>query len=357
MRTWIRGVRRRTLFRLRDRAANRRCGLAPERVLVVRHPALRPSFYDAVLAWLAERRPEIRARFELRLLPVRGPVRPEWRLLAPWLQDPVAELHPRAYRQALDLEARFAAAGRPTVNRVARLGRAAKSETAARLAAAGIRTPRTVPIADAAEFRRTLNGLAPPLLIREDLGHASADAVGQGDVVRCDDAAAARAVDLSRFRHPVGMEFVETRDPRDGLYRKYRCAVAGDAAIPIHLMAKEHWFVKGEGQLFTDAIVAQDRAYLSGPDPHAATFVQAARVLELDFVAFDYGYDPAGRLVVWEANPFPYLHFLPARRAYRTPAVERTILAMSRLLLGRAGLSAPEIEAMFVVGGIGAGTR
>ena len=47
-------------------------------------------------------------------------------------------------------------------------------------------------------------------------------------------------------------------------------------------------------------------------------------------VAFDYGFDHGGRLVVWEANPFPHFH-LPARRlSYLAPAMHRSLAAVVR---------------------------
>jgi hypothetical protein len=265
----------------------------------------------------------------------------------PWLQDPVEQWSMRAYRQAARLTATLGRRGVPTVNPVDRLGRAAKSTGARLVASAGVRTPRSVLIEDPAEFRRTLLGLELPLLVREDWGHAGPDALAAGEIVRCDTAADVRALDLARFARPVAIEFVETRDPRDGLYRKYRYVAAGDLGVPHHLQVKDHWFVKGEGQLYSEAIRDEDLAYLSAPDRNHEALQRARRALGLDLVAFDYSHDPEGGLVVWEANPYPFLHFLPGRRAYRAPAVERTLAAIVRLYHTRAGLPVPDdLEAL-----------
>lgn len=313
---------------LRDAAVNRRFAKAERRFLVTRHPAMHPRFYDVILDWLAARVPEVRGRFELGMLPLLDPDLGRFVLHVPWLQDPVQRWSPRAYDQAIRLTARFDRRGVPTVNRVERLLHASKSEGARRMAEAGVRTPRTIPIADPDLFRRTLLGLEPPLLLRDDWEHAPADALRTGRVVRCDSAAEARAVDLSRFARPVAMEFVETRDPRDGLFRKYRCVVAGGRSVPHHLLVQEHWFVKGQEQLYSEAIRDEDVAYLSAPDPNHALFRRARESLGLDVVSFDYGYDREGRPVVFEANPYAFFHFLDGRRAYRRPAVERTFAAI-----------------------------
>ena len=336
-------LRRRIRCAMHDAAANRRHVRGEQRFLVARHVDGRPRFNEVLLAWAAAHVPEARARYELRLLPLalRDPAR--YALHLPWLQDPVEAWSPRAYRQALRLTAACDRHGIPTVNRVERLAAATKSRACALMAAAGVRTPRAAPIDDADLFRRTLLGLELPILVRDDAGHAGPDALEDGEVVRCDTLAEARAVDLARFARPVAIEFVETRDPRDGLYRKYRYVAAGDRGAPHHLQVMQHWFVKGRGQLYSEAIRDEDAAYLAGPDPNHALLQRARRALGLDVVAFDYAYDPEGRVVVWEANPFPFFHFLPGRRAYRTPAVERAFAAILQLHHERAGLPAPEV--------------
>jgi hypothetical protein len=149
-------------------------------------------------------------------------------------------------------------------------------------------------------------------------------------------------VDLKRFLRPVAMEFIETRDPRDGFYRKYRYVAAGDTGVAVHLHVKDHWFVKGANQLYSEEIREEDAAYLLGPDPNHEVLQRARRALRLDFVAFDYSYDRARRLVVWEANPYPYFHFIGGRRAYRTLAIERAFAAILELYHSRAGLPVPE---------------
>lgn len=329
-------------WRLRDAVVNRRLARGDERFLITRHPAKTPRFYDVFLDWTEARLPRVRGRFELRMLPlaVRDPSR--YVLHVPWLQDPVQQWSSTVYEEARRLAAELDGHGIPTINPVDRLTNAGKSTGARLIGEAGIRTPRTVPIDDARRFRDTFLGLELPLIVREDWGHSDERAIETGQVVRCDTPDAIEKLDLERFLRPVAMEFIETRDPRDGYYRKYRYVAAGDTGVAVHMHVKDHWFVKGANQLYSEEIRDEDLAYLSAPDPNHAVLQKARRALRLDFVAFDYSYDRAGRLVVWEANPYPYFHFIGGRRAYRTPAIERAFAAILELYHARAGLPVPE---------------
>jgi len=328
-------------WRCRDAVVNRRHAKGSERFLITRHPAKTPRFYDVFLHWMESRLPRARERFELRMLPLAARDSSRYVLHVPWLQDPVQQWSAAVYEQARRLSADLGSRGVPTINPVDRLTNAAKSVGARLIGEAGIRTPRTVPIENAGRFRATLLGLELPLLVREDWGHSADNAIETGQVVRCDTPGDVEKVALGRFLRPVAMEFIDTRDPRDGFYRKYRYLAAGDTGVALHLHVKDHWFVKGASQLYSEEIRDEDLAYLSGPDPNHEALQRARRALKLDFVAFDYSYDRAGRLVVWEANPYPYFHFIGGRRAYRTPAVERAFAAMLELYHTRAGLPVP----------------
>lgn len=318
----------------RDASRNRRWATAGERFLVVRHAGKKPQFYDVLLAWLEQHYPDVRARFELRLLSHH--VR-DWRpyvLHVPWLQDPVQGWSPTAYRQAQRLAQACDAASIPIINRVDRLANAGKAAGAQTIASTGIRTAKMALINNPREFLETRCGLALPLFVREDWRHG-------GLVGRADTEAELKRLPLTRFRRPVAVEVIDVQDAHDGLYRKYRCVAAGDVSLPHSMHPCRSWFAKGTHTEFNDSLRAEEVAYLSGPDPNDVRLQRARRALGLDFVAFDYSYTRDGQLVVWEANPYPLLHFGPVRRSYRWPAVERTLAAMARLYLVRAGLGVP----------------
>jgi hypothetical protein len=313
---------------------NRRHATAKERMLIVRHSGKQPYRFSYFLQWIERELPAIRACLELRLLPCRiGDLSP-YVLCVPWLQDPVADWTPRGYRQAIDLAARCAAAGIPVLNGVDRTARSVKSECTRRIASAGVRTPRIVPIRSAEMLRDALGELGLPLLVREDRGHGQPALLVEtrADVDR---------VRLDRFAHPVAAEFIDVRSS-DGLYRKYRYLAAGEQGVARHLMIGDHWEVRTENRVRSTAARAEERAFLETPDPNRDALERARRALEFDLAAFDYSYDRAGRLVVWEANPYPDLSYPehPSQR-WTFPFVERSFAAVVRLYLETAQLPVP----------------
>jgi hypothetical protein len=297
---------------------------------VVRH-ASDPGFYDILLAWLEDRLPDERRRFELRLLGERVRDWSPYVLHIPWLQDPVEDWSPRAYRQALRLGEGCAARGIPVINPVERLARAAKSNVARVAGDFGIRTPRIAPIKNRSEFRETLLGFDLPLFVREDRGH-------RGFLFRADTRAEAHAIPLGMLRHPVVVELIDAQNPSDGLYRKYRYAAIGDEGVPQHLHFSTHWVTRGRHSLRESRLTEEEVAYTRRPDPNHAVLQQVRRALGFDFVAFDYTYDPDERLVLWEGNPYPYLHRPGKRRLHRVALLERILAAMVNLYFERAGL-------------------
>src|SRR5271166_2780470 len=84
----------------RDGASNRRWCRAEARFLVVRHARDNTHFYDVLLRWLETNFPAIRARFELRHLPILACNCKQFALHIPWLQDPVQAWSPIAFAQA-----------------------------------------------------------------------------------------------------------------------------------------------------------------------------------------------------------------------------------------------------------------
>ena len=316
-----------------DTLRNLRYTWGDRRFLVVHHPSKQPFMYDALLDWLAAYHPDVRALFELHLLPCAVRDWSRYALHIPWLQDPVEAWSPVTYRLATRLAAACDRHGVPVVNRVDRLANAAKSAGSERIASAGFRTPRMARISDPEEFRRTLLGIPLPLFVREDEGHG-------GPMLRADTEEEACALPVRSFRRPVAVELVDVRDA-DGLYRKYRYVVAGDAGVRQSLHVSREWAARGAATEFTEELRDEEVAYLEGPEPEHARFVEATRALGLDFVAFDYSLDLSGRVVVWEANPFPFLHFVGGRRRYRGAATERAFAAMVALYLSRAGMDVP----------------
>jgi hypothetical protein len=317
-----------------DAQLNRRWATADERFLVVRHAGDRPHFYDVLLNWLETHYPRVRARFELQQITCH--IR-DWKpyvLHVPWLQDPVQAWSPTAYKQANRLATACRARAIPIVNPVDRLTNAGKEAGARTIGAMGIRTARIMRITDRREFRETRYGFDLPLIVREDWRHG-------GFVCRADTPAEFRRIPLWKFKRPIVMEFIDVRDPHDGLCRKYRYVAAGDWGVPQSMHPCKSWFAKGSYTEFNDRLRDEEVAFISRPDPSHERLQAARRALGLDFLAFDYSYDRDGQLVVWEANPYPLIHFGSHHRQHRWPAVRRVLAAMARLYLERAGLDVP----------------
>lgn len=317
----------------------------PGRFLLVQHHRHQRGFYDVVLDWVAVNLPDELWRFDLRELPVRLPRDGGHVAMIPWLQDPVEDWSMTAWHQAMALTGQCDAAGISVINRVERLAQAGKACGARLMASCGLRAARTVRIDDVAAFRRDLGGLPLPLFVREDLGHG-------GPMLRANTADELRALDLSKLRNPTAVELIDMPDPRDGLYRKYRYLVAGRLGMPLHLQITPNWVTRGGQRVFDDRTRDEELAYVNTPHaalaPLHAQLHAACQAMGLDFVAFDYGLDAQGRAVVWEANPFPYLHFAKRRMVYLNDAYHLSIVLMLALYYERAGLPLPERLAVWL---------
>jgi hypothetical protein len=306
------------------------------RVLIVRHRKYQRRFFDVILKWVATNVPELAPLFDVRDLPIRVHDWSSYALHVPWLQDPVQEWSPETYAQANQLAAECDARGIPVLNRVDRLLNATKSLGAELMRSVGIATPKMAPITVPCEFEQSLLGLSLPLFIREDWGHSR-------HVVRVDAFSEVPRVPWSTFQRPVAIEIVDVRNPRDGLHRKYRYVAAGEVGVSHHVQTSAEWITRGENRVITPESREEELHYITQPDPHHEVFQRARRALGLDLVAFDYGYTPDGRMIVWEANPFPTIVFGTRRLVYRNSAIHRTLLAIVRLYLVAAGMPIPAI--------------
>jgi hypothetical protein len=307
---------------------------AKPQILVVEHATYQRGFYQVVLDWVKAHVPEYSVCFDLQVLGEHLAPQPHHTLVVPWLQDPVQAWSAEAHRQALALTLRCDAAGVPVINRVERLVHAAKSTGAQLMCEAGLRTPRHARISDIAAFQRDFLGLRLPLLVREDWGHG-------GAMLLASNPHEARLLPLQTLIRPVAAEVINLPAPHDALYRKYRYVVAGNRGVPHHLQASREWITRGSNRVTNDQTKQDELAYINAPCPHHDAFVAAARLMGLDFVAFDYGLDAQGQPVVWEANPFPYIQFSQQALVYRNEALHRTIGIMVALYLERAGLALP----------------
>lgn len=304
------------------------------RFLIVRHRKYQRTLFDVIVRWVETNFPELASLFDVRELPVRINDWSPYCLHAAWLQDPVQQWSTETYEQALELAAECDRRGIPMINRVDHLLNATKSRGARLMSEAGAATPRMAPIVDRREFEATQCGLQSPLFVREDWGHSR-------NVFRVDAPDDVRRVPWSTFERPLAVEIVDVRSPDDGWHRKHRYVAAGSVGVSHHLQISEEWVTRGENRVLTPATRSEELNYISQPDPHHELLQRARQALQLDLVAFDYGYAPDGRMIVWEANPFPSFKFASQRLTYRNPAMHRTMAAILRMYLAAASLPIP----------------
>jgi hypothetical protein len=137
------------------------------------------------------------------------------------------------------------------------------------------------------------------------------------------------------------VELIDVADLQDRLYRKFRYIAAGDIGVSQHLQISSGWITKGFARIRSDQTRQEELDYIAAQDPNHDALQRARRALGLDLVAFDYGYDRDGRMVVWEANPYPYIAFSVSTLVYRNHAIHRSMAAVLAMYLSMASLRIP----------------
>ena len=220
-------------YSIRDARINRRWRSSESRFVILRHSGKSPYFHDYFLKWLATSAPEVRARFELKLLPHRSI---DWNnvgAFSAWLQDPAIDWLPRrAYERVIQLQRTAHERGIAVVNPIERHANSIKSTGAEIIANAGVRTPSIRPIHGIPSQSSSF-----PFLIREDRGHGKTS-------IYVESSKQLNSINFSKFKNPIAVEFIDVRSPRDGLFRKYRYLAAGEFGVPRHLIVSREWEVR-----------------------------------------------------------------------------------------------------------------
>jgi hypothetical protein len=292
-------------------------------------------FYDTLLDWIPRHWPEAAKWIELQPLPCADV---DWSRVGAfhaWVHDPVRERSPETYAEAQDAEEQCRQFGIPVTNPVDVLSNGVRSRMLSLIAGPGIRVPRLVDIDDWDEFTKGLGGLSLPIIVRPAWGHGKAMHLIRDRRDLTDDVRTA-------FEKPIAVEFIDIRSD-DNLHRKYRYVMIGDTGIPRHMLASYDWKTDGESYVEKPAIRAEERAYIERPDPHHALLNAARRRLGFDIVAFDYGLDRSGALVVWEANPFPDLSYAENPIfPYKLPMADHVCRTLLTFHFERAGIPLPD---------------
>ncbi len=259
-----------------------------------------------------------------------------------WLADPLRELYPACFEEAMAIEARAREAGARVVNPPEALSNTIKSVQAALWRDAGIPCAPAHAFSSPDELERALQEAVYPAIVRSDRLHS------QRSMHYCATREDARAIPVTTELFPgVVIQFIDTREgfrhTHPGsmwarFYHKKRALLFGDQVHHNHLFFSSHpicglkrsryarytgrrwrwsWWARIDP---TDrAALAADNAFWRSPPEHAELLHRAARALSLDVLAIDYSTTADGGAVLWEANPYfemprPDLGVMPRER-------------------------------------------
>jgi hypothetical protein len=342
---------------------------APDpRLLVVRHGAGRgrlDGYMQPVLDALFAREPGLRARILVHETGGPPPLLDGVVAVLFWLADPLREWYPDCFAEAAKIAGDARARGVRLVNPPESLSNSVKSRQARLWVDAGIETPPYRRFADAGELRALAPEIGFPLVIRSDEHHLQ-----KGMQILADADALARLDPASLVLPGAVAPLWDTRrswrwrrpwSPYARLHHKKRLYVLGDRVRTEHVFFSRDPIVSARSSTFTalhedprgaarelarrhslDArTMREDLRYWEAESVHADLMRRATSILGLEFAAIDYSDRGDGGVMIWEANPHPYLPplqrmRLPERRRARErlASYERAIGDFLARLLG-----------------------
>jgi hypothetical protein len=279
------------------------------------------------------------------------------------LGDPLEELYPRCYADAMGIYERACALRIPTVNPPPVLARYRKRDQSRKWSALGLPTPPGHAYDTFDGLMAILGSQQFPVLVRADSEHCMAGIVMVRDAKRaarlCPEEVPTPGivtpmVDVRRGYPKTGPDRIWSK-----LYHKKRVYVLGQEVFPDSLyfsteptvcldtsmfgrlrqrrqLAKR--FVRplplrhlcahvADRQCWAPDIFRCEREFYQGAVEQASLFRSAAAALGLGWVALDYATLSDGTTILWEANPYPHI-----------PPLAKGLLAGRRRLPERASL-------------------
>jgi tetratricopeptide (TPR) repeat protein len=188
-------------------------------------------------------------------------------------------------------------------------------------------------LGDAAQARR----VGFPLILRPAGAHG-----GQGvSLIESSDALAAAALGEAEDFYLTA--YRDYSSP-DRYFRKYRVIFVDREPYPYHLAISQHWLVHyfSADMLQPSWKRAEEERFLAAPaqalGPKAMTALKAiGRRLDLDFCGIDFSIDPAGNVLVFEANATMLVHLgdSPERFPYKHVHVPKIFAAFAAMIARR----------------------
>lgn len=287
---------------------------------------------EVFLGRLRETDPDLARRIRIHRTGEAGPDLSGCALVIFWLGDPLMQLYPACFSEAVTIAKEARSRQIPILNTPWALSNTLKSRQSDIWQASGIPSARAVRVNSEAELRAALRTFGGSCLLRSDEAHA------QRDVLTIDQDTRLSRKSLERHLPGVLLELIDVRaayrqhagaKPQafSRYHHKARAFVFRDEVKPSHLMFSEALVVGVSNSVFHAQdrrlartarrlgfrnqpvldLVHQDLAYFAGPAAGGDIISKAVSALGLDFAAVDYAMTPDGELVIWEANPFFYL--------------------------------------------------
>jgi hypothetical protein len=233
---------------------------------------------------------------------------------------------------------------RPLLNASAHIARLTREGTWELLKSApGVAMPMNVDITRAdltriaqgtLDVADVLGGARFPIIARPHDSHA-----GKG-LEKLDDAAAAEAYLAARPEQDFSIApFIDYRSS-DGLFRKYRIALIAGRAYACHMAVSAHWmihYLNAEMRERAERRAEEARFFTEFDDfaqRHATALAAIHERFGLDYIPFDCGETPDGKLLVFEAGTNMIVHSMdpPELFPYKPPQMRKVFDAFQAML-------------------------
>ena len=311
------------------------CVARPGDVLIVRHGEGRGRTLEILPlleAHLDAKRPDLKARIRIHTTGSPRPSLDGVVAILFYLADPLRELYPECFAEAVAIADEAAARGIKILNPPQNLSNSVKSRQAVLWRKAGIPCADARVLRSVADLEPAMAALGLPMIIRSDEGHVQEGVRVIKRVKHVDEAkhtltypaVALQLIDVRAKWREVAPDHVMAR-----FHHKKRSMIYGDTVINNHIFFStspivgkststfqadtarvKRWLrLAGvQGSRWHDTL-AVDYAYFYSPAEAPETMLKAVAALGLHFAAIDYASLPDGSVILWEANP--YIHLPP----------------------------------------------
>lgn len=225
-------------------------------------------------------------------------------------RDPLKHLYPNVYQYAKRIQKICVDDGIRLVNDPDALSRSVKSEQLKILSDNGYLVAKSLKFKNITDLSKIELELYP-LFIRNNLGHDSDNLTMQGPFSSYNDLLKGyEDKSLIKKRHldgKVAIQWIDTKSPQDGLYRRYRVFATSIDAITGNLYISADWYIHGANSIVNPLTQRENDDFKNKKltEKQKNFFININKVLDLEFSAIDYSYAIDGKIVIWEVNPHP----------------------------------------------------